>query len=49
MSGMSGANHEVTPQSPLRPGPQTPHSHSTRPYGEVIWLETLRNWRRRRL
>lgn len=28
MSGMSGANHEVTPQSPLRPGPQTPHSIS---------------------
>ena len=28
MSGMSGANNEVTPQSPLRPGPQTPHSIS---------------------
>jgi hypothetical protein len=28
MSGMSGANYEVTPQSPLRPGPQTPHSIS---------------------
>ena len=28
MSGVSGANNEVTPQSPLRPGPQTPHSIS---------------------
>ena len=28
MSGVSGANDEVTPQSPLRPGPQTPHSIS---------------------
>jgi hypothetical protein len=28
MSGMSGANHEVTPQSPLRPGLQAPHSIS---------------------
>ena len=28
MSGVSGANNEVTPQSPLGPGPQTPHSTS---------------------
>ena len=28
MSEMSGAKHEVTPQSPLRPEPQTPRSIS---------------------
>jgi len=28
MSGVSGANNEVTPQSRLGPGPQTPHSTS---------------------
>ena len=28
MSGVSGANNEVTPQSRLGSGPQTPHSTS---------------------
>jgi hypothetical protein len=31
MSEVSGANNEVRPQSPLRPGPQTPHSIRGRP------------------
>ncbi len=39
MSGMSGANNEVTPQSPLRPGPQTRHSISREAGGQgQAWL-----------
>jgi hypothetical protein len=35
MSEVSGANNEVTPQSPLRPGPQTPHSISRETGGQA--------------
>jgi hypothetical protein len=35
MSGMSGANNEFPPQSPLRPGPQTPHSISREAGGQA--------------